>query len=129
MIDSMSYVDAARFQSAAAADRKITGAAANDSAGGSRSFSEVLNATVNHKPGAERQKQKLMEACRDMESLFVAKMLKEMRNSVPKNEWIHGGQAEEIFEDMLYDEYSKSISNNSNLGIANMLYRELSAKL
>lgn len=73
----------------------------------------------------EAQKKRLMDACIEMESLFVARMLKEMRKTVPKSEWLHGGFAEEIFEDMLYDEYALSLSRNANLGLAKMLFNEL----
>ena len=72
--------------------------------------------------------EKLMNTCIEMESLFVAKMFKEMRNSIEKSDWLHGGFAEEIFQDMLYDEYSLMVSKNSNLGLAKMLYDEMSRR-
>jgi hypothetical protein len=75
-----------------------------------------------------REDKKLMDACMQMESLFVARMLKEMRNTVHKTGWINGGFAENIFEDMLYDEYALSLSKNSNLGLANMLYDQMKGK-
>jgi flagellar protein FlgJ len=53
-------------------------------------------------------------------------MLKAMRKTVQKNEMFHGGRAEEIFEDMLYDEYSLRLSRTSNLGIAQTMYDQLS---
>ncbi len=71
---------------------------------------------------------KLMDTCVEMESIFVARMLKEMRNSVPKGEFLHGGFAEEVFEDMLYDQYALSLSKTSNLGLAKTLYDELSRR-
>jgi flagellar protein FlgJ len=72
---------------------------------------------------------KLMDVCIQMESLFVSKMLKEMRSTVHKGDFINGGFAEEIFEDMLYDEYALSISKNSKLGLAKMIYDDLSRKM
>ena len=77
----------------------------------------------------DKTHQKLWDACVEVESLFVAKMLKEMRKTVPKNEWLHGGHAEEIFEDMLYDEYSLNMSKNYNFGMARLLYDEMSKKI
>jgi peptidoglycan hydrolase FlgJ len=71
---------------------------------------------------------KLMNVCLEMESIFVSKMLKEMRNTLPKEKLIDGGFAEQIFEDMLYDEYALDISKTSNLGLAKMLYNDLSNK-
>ena len=90
-------------------------------------FGEMLSNSI--KQSKESEKRKLMEACHDMEAIFISKMLKEMRKNVGRNEWLHGGFAEEIFEDMLYDEYSKQISKNSNMGLAKMLYDEMSKKL
>jgi flagellar protein FlgJ len=92
-------------------------------------FKEQLSSAINasKKNGEKRvQDKKLMDTCVEMESLFVAKMFKEMRKTVQKNEWLHGGFAEEVFEDMLYDEYALNLSKNTKLGIAGMLYKELS---
>lgn len=90
------------------------------------SFKKILNADLNrnhHDP--KKVDAKLMDVCVQMESIMVAKMLKTMRNTVEKGDFIHGGFAEEIFEDMLYDEYALNVSKNADLGIAKMLYKEL----
>ncbi|MBN2401246.1 MAG: rod-binding protein [Spirochaetes bacterium] len=71
---------------------------------------------------------KLMNVCIEMESIFVSRMLKEMRNTLPEEKLIDGGFAEKIFEDMLYDEYALNLSKTSNLGLAKMLYEDLSGK-
>jgi Rod binding domain-containing protein len=69
---------------------------------------------------------KLMDVCYQMESIFVGKMLREMRNTIPEEKLIDGGFAEKIFDDMLYDEYALTLSKTSNLGLAKMLYNDLS---
>ena len=71
------------------------------------------------------QDKKLMDVCVQMESIFVSRMLKSMRNTIPRTKFMHGGFAEKIFEDMLYDEYALNLSKTANLGIADMLYKEL----
>ncbi|MFH0976340.1 MAG: rod-binding protein [Spirochaetota bacterium] len=86
------------------------------------------NNTVSHVKKEKPIDTKLMNVCIEMESIFVGKMLKEMRNSLPKEKLIDGGFAEKIFEDMLYDEYALNLSKTSNLGIAKMLYNDLSRK-
>jgi Rod binding domain-containing protein len=96
------------------------------------SFSSTLQnslATMEGRGAALDEHQRLWDTCLEMESLFVSKMLKEMRNSVQKSEWLHGGFAEDVFTDMLYDEYSLQISKNSNLGLARQLYDEMSRNL
>jgi peptidoglycan hydrolase FlgJ len=97
------------------------------------SFNKVLSGTLHAgeataSAGRAKQDKRLWDACVEMESILVGKMLKEMRKSVHKSGLMDGGFAEEIFEDMLYDEYAMSLSRNSNLGMAKMLYNELNRK-
>jgi peptidoglycan hydrolase FlgJ len=105
----------------------------------SASFEETLSSALRkngpslsarEKSGkAEREQKRLWDACIEMESLLVGRMMKEMRKTVEKTGWINGGPAEEIFEDMLYDEYSLNMSRNSNLGLAKMLYEDMKRRL
>ena len=92
----------------------------------SSGFQNVLSQRLAHKE--KPIDRKLMNACVEFESLFVANMFKEMRKTVHKGDLLHGGYAEEIFEDMLYDQYSIAVSKNSNLGLAKLLYDEMSRK-
>jgi Rod binding domain-containing protein len=111
--------------SAGTAENKLR--SLNSSGTFDNAVTEALN--VSKKNTMNKQQKKLWDTCIEAESLFVNKMLKEMRKSIDKGEWLHGGFAEEIFEDMLYDEYSLQISKNSNLGFAKMLYSELSRRM
>ncbi len=95
-------------------------------------FGAILQEAVDRDRQTElsnREKKDLMKACNEMESLFVAKMFKTMRDNIEKTGWINGGFAEEVFSDMLYDEYAMKVSENSKLGLATMLYDELSRRL
>ena len=94
-------------------------------------FDNAVSDAINSgkKNVMNKQQKKLWDTCIEAESLFVGKMLKEMRKTVDKGEWLHGGYAEEIFEDMLYDEYSLQVSKNSNFGMAKLLYNELSRRI
>jgi Rod binding domain-containing protein len=72
------------------------------------------------------KKSKLFEQCQEFESIFVKMMLKEMRNSVDKsNSLVSGGWAEDIYSDMLDDEYSKTLAKNAGFGLADELYKQL----
>lgn len=72
------------------------------------------------------KKSKLYEQCQDFESIFVKMMLKQMRASVDKSDsLLSGGWAEDIYQDMLDDEYSKSMAKNAGFGLADQLYRQL----
>jgi len=73
------------------------------------------------------KKSKLFEQCQEFESVFVKMMLKEMRKSVDKSDaLISGGWAENIYSDMLDDEYSRSIAKKAGFGLADQLYKQLS---
>lgn len=71
---------------------------------------------------------KLYKACQDFEAVFVNQMLDSMRKTVDKSGLLDGGIGEGIYEDMLYQKYSESIAKNAHLGIARLLYDQLSQK-
>jgi flagellar protein FlgJ len=84
-------------------------------------FDKVLQATIDK----TQKKQELKKACTAMESLFIDQMLKVMRKSVNKNNFLNGGFAEEVFEDMLYTEYSQKMAESGHFGVAKMLYQSM----
>ncbi len=71
------------------------------------------------------QDKKLKESCQQMEGLLVKQMLTVMRKSVAKSGFIDGGHAEEIFTDMLYDQYADRMSRNGDFGLAKTIYSQL----
>jgi flagellar protein FlgJ len=78
------------------------------------------------KPSASGQADpKLQAACRDMESLFLSYLLKEMRATVNKSGFISGGKAEEIFTSMLDVELSKKMSSAGGTGLSSILLKQL----
>jgi len=78
--------------------------------------------------GPQTKKEKdLMKASQDMESFFLYMLLKEMRKTVTETPLFHGGRSEEIFRDMMDEEQSKKMaSSGQGIGIAKMLYEQLS---
>ncbi len=68
---------------------------------------------------------KLQAACRDMESLFLTYLLKEMRATVNKSGFISGGKAEEIFTSLLDVELSKKMSSAGGIGLSPLLLQQL----
>jgi flagellar protein FlgJ len=86
------------------------------------SFQDVLNRVKE-----EKDTEKLKKACRDIETLFIHQMLKQMKATVPQGGLLPESMATRIYRDMLDTEYSKLIAESpDNLGIAKMLYKELS---
>jgi len=68
---------------------------------------------------------KLKEVAADFEAIFINQVLKSMRRTVPKDKMFYGGLKQDIFEDMLYNEYSKIMSKREGFGIKEMIYRFL----
>ena len=63
------------------------------------------------------------------ESYFLKEMIKAMRRTVDKSDsFIPQSNAEEIFQDMLDDEYAKSSAKGSGIGLAKMMYEQLKVR-
>ncbi|MDH4200066.1 MAG: rod-binding protein [Spirochaetia bacterium] len=82
---------------------------------------EILEATEN-----SPEKRKLFEAAKEFESFFVEKMFVEMKKNVPKNPMFHGGYAEDMFDDMLMTERVRKMSQQTEFGLAEKMYQQLS---
>lgn len=79
--------------------------------------------------GADGQKEKLKEACEDFEALFVKQMYKAMDKTVERKGLLSGGMAENYFRDMLIDSYADNTADSVNLGIAEMMYRQMEKQI
>lgn len=77
----------------------------------------------------EHDRAKLREAAIEFESLFIKQMLDSMRNTRNKeNRLVDGGMTEDIFEDMLYTEYSRTMARNGSIGLARIIEDQLSRR-
>ncbi len=71
----------------------------------------------------------LYKACQDFESLFIKQMLDVMRKTIHReNDLLNGGLSQDVFEGMLYDEYSKKMAQTAGFGLAENIYRQVSSK-
>jgi len=69
--------------------------------------------------------EKMMNVCYEMESLFIGIMLKSMRNTVQESDFFGQSLANDIFRDMLYDEYAKTMARSDQFGIGRQIYDQL----
>jgi len=67
----------------------------------------------------------LYKACVDFEAIFIKQMLNVMRKTVQKEGLLDGGLGEDIFEDMLYDEYAKKMAETAQFGLAETMYLQI----
>ncbi|MFP4686978.1 MAG: rod-binding protein [bacterium] len=78
----------------------------------------------------EEKDKRLKELAEDMEGMFLNMLVKEMRKTVPKDGGlIDGGQAEEIWQQQLDSRYSDVMAQNHEIGIAEAIYEQMSAKV
>ena len=100
------------FTSKADKEALPRGAAANSAA---RSSSETIDKTS-----------KLYEKSLELESYFVKMMINSMRKTGTGSE--KNSFAKNMYEDMLFDEYSTALTKNAGFGIADQIYMQLSQK-
>ena len=86
----------------------------------------AFKSVKNH--AGNRTDPQLRDACREMESLFINYLFKEMRATIDKSDFISGGRAEEIFTSMLDVEHSRNISTAGGIGLAAILLKQLGGK-
>jgi len=71
----------------------------------------------------------LKELADEFVSILIKEMLKSMRNTVPEGGLMNGGFGEEIFTDMLDEEYSKnSVEQTGFSSLGRILYEQLKQK-
>lgn len=74
------------------------------------------------------EQEKLRESCEGFESLFIQKMWEQMRKTLPKEGYLHS-KDEETYQSMFDVELSKKMASAGGIGLADMLYDQLSQKL
>lgn len=73
--------------------------------------------------------EKLREACKDFESLFVQQVLRSMRKTISKSDLFSGGAGGEIFESLFDQELSRNLANRGVFGLGKILYHQMIKKL
>lgn len=81
------------------------------------SFSSAVN--------RENELKKLKNVSEEFESILINEMFKSMRKTINKADLVKVSMAENIFEDMLYTEYSKEFAKSNSLGVSKMIYDQM----
>ncbi len=82
---------------------------------------EVKRSLTTPPTGVRNTDADLKKACSEMTSLFVDQLFKAMRSTVPKSELFGGGKAEEIYTEMLDQEYAKLMVEQETLGLSSRI--------
>ncbi len=72
--------------------------------------------------------EKLKEAAKGFESIFMGKMWEQMRATVPKDDYLHSKE-EEFYLSMFDRELSQKMADAGGVGLGKMLYDSLKTKL
>ena len=83
-------------------------------------------------PGAGRdvsveENRPLQDKCRELEAVFIGYLMKTMRQSMVDSE--SGDSAKGIYEGISDQALARALSENEALGIAKLLYRDLSSRV
>ncbi|RRD70627.1 MULTISPECIES: rod-binding protein [unclassified Desulfovibrio] len=82
----------------------------------------------NGKTDEAQKEKKLREACEGFESIFIQKMWQEMRNTLPKTNILQGRE-EQFWQGMYDQELAKKMTSAGGIGLADMMYAQLSQGL
>jgi len=77
--------------------------------------------------GEDKQKQ-LKKACENFEAVFIGKLWQQMKSTVPKEGYLHSKQ-EDSYMAMFDREFSEKMAQAGGIGLADMIYGQLSEKL
>ena len=77
---------------------------------------------------AVKDEAELRKIANDFESLFSQMLMSSMRKTVQKSPLFHGGRGQEIFSELLDNNYAKAMSNRGRgLGISDMIVKKYAA--
>jgi len=92
-----------------------------------RRAAEIRRLKERMRPDEDKSEQ-LKEACRDFEAIFINKIWKQMRESVPKDGYLHSKE-EGMYLSMFDWEMSRKMSSAGGIGLGDMLFEQLSQTL
>jgi flagellar protein FlgJ len=72
---------------------------------------------------------KLHKACQGFEAIMLKQLLTTMRKSVPKGGLFKTGYAEDMYNSMHDEQLAKSLSSGKGMGIADMMYKQVSGEI
>jgi len=81
-----------------------------------------------HRPplAVDKEQAKLRDACQQFEAVFLAQLFQKMRDTVPEDPLLGDSRAKDIYYGMMDWELAQQIAREQSMGIAEMLFRQLS---
>lgn len=72
-----------------------------------------------------KTEKRINEAAEEFEAMFLSEMLKPMFSGIEVNEIFGGGKGEEVFRDLMIQEYGKTMAKAGGIGLAEHVREEL----
>lgn len=92
-------------------------------------FKQEMDGLKERLSGGSGDKEKeLRKACQDFEAVFISKLWQGMKSTVPKEGYLHS-KHEEQYLSMFDKEFAETMSRAGGIGLADMIYDQLSQKL
>lgn len=76
----------------------------------------------------EGKQEQLKKACQNFEAVFIGKLWQQMKSTVPKEGYLHSKQ-EDSYMAMFDRDFSEKMAQAGGIGLADMIYGQLSEKL
>ncbi|QJW45994.1 flagellar biosynthesis protein FlgJ [bacterium BFN5] len=73
-----------------------------------------------------KEEAKLKKVCKDMEAVFLNLLLSKMRDTVPESSLTGNSSHEKTMRSLLDSEMTKNMAQAGGIGLADMIYRQLS---
>ncbi|WP_272700643.1 rod-binding protein [Desulfovibrio sp. Fe33] len=90
--------------------------------------SEMEGLRKNLSGGEPDKAAKLKKACQNFEAVFIGKLWEQMKQSVPKEGYLHSKQ-EDSYMSMFNRDFSEKMAEAGGIGLADMIFDQLSRKL
>ena len=84
-----------------------------------------LRGLTEGRMGQQDNAARLRKAAKDFEAVFLYQVLKQMRNTIHKEEMFHGGTGEDLFSDMMDEEIARTMASRGSSGIGEAIYQQL----
>lgn len=88
----------------------------------------VMTSRVKNETGSTldaKTLRRIDESANDFEASFLSEMIKPMFEGIEVDEMFGGGRGEEVFRDMMVQEYGKKMANSGGIGIAAFVRNEM----
>lgn len=91
-------------------------------------FKQQMDGLKERMASGETKEGQLKKACQNFEAVFISKLWQQMQKSVPKEGYLHSKQ-EESYMGMFDRDFAEKMAQAGGIGLADMIYAQLSEKL